>query len=143
MNIFVRPVLNRFYLSIIDNYCFLKKNGLQVSDMKLQIVKRVLKLDNQKYIDEAGNAIIKQLDLIDLILFFLWFNTSLGSKLIEIPKVRLSNDDYSKERQYIMQMLFHKGNWWLLKNELKSNIDVPFKLYIDFGENLVNTYNLI
>jgi hypothetical protein len=143
MNFLVRPALNKFYLSIIDNYCFLKKNGIQLSDIKLQIIKKVLKLDNQKFINEAGNAIIKDLDLIDLILFFLWFNTSLGSKFMEIPKVRMSSNDYSKERQYIMQLLFRKGNWWLLKNELKNNFEVPFNSFIDFGENLVNTYNLI
>jgi hypothetical protein len=143
MNIFINSIFKKFYIPLLGQYSFLKSNGVQIFDIKCQILKQVLQLGSNQYLNEKSTEVIKQLDIVELILFFIWFNSSLGKKYEHIPKIFISERDFLMEKQEIIKVSFKKGNWWYIKNDINNSSLNLISLFNELGENLIITYDLI
>jgi|WetSurMetagenome_2_1015567.scaffolds.fasta_scaffold784733_1 hypothetical protein len=143
MNIIIRSILKKFYIPILDNYSVLRRNGLQLIDVKCYILKQYLKLDNRKYLNEKATELIDKLDIIDLMTFIVWFNSSLKSKVDGIPRINDPTSYLHSEKNKIIEIAFKSGDWWIYKNDIKDNSQNLLAIFTELGENIINSYKLI
>ena len=132
--------LPKFYNSVLEFYSAKRKYGYSIIDSNALVIKNVFFLKSG-FFHSNTLKILNELDIIDIIQFMIWFNTSHKDAYIQVPKGHMP--DLSKvERKKIYDIAFKSGYWWNIKDDLRV-MDLNLQqVSITLGDAINNDFKL-